>query len=180
MCHRYSWLESPEGDVIFLTYDDVYNTKRGKQLQKFCSNVDDCVGHGAIKYYYSLGRKNLTERECTDFNSPKRFPLKLVKAIKAGEMFGLGIDMSMFDMLLKNPWLHMDEFRRQARNEFLEQKHIVWDEYCRALPKAKVKDMIETKYNQGVELAYNTYHTKLLKEFTKIFNNTKNRKVAWR
>ena len=88
MCEFISWIEKDK-DVLFLTYNDIYNTKRGKELQVHCKNPDDLTGHGAIRFYYSL--KNGTEKECTDFSTPDNFPAEIVKAVKKGLFAGLGV-----------------------------------------------------------------------------------------
>ena len=74
-----------------MTGEDVFHTKRGKELQKYCKSPDDLTGHGAIRRYFGKDGELLTggkERECTDFSSPDNFPKIIVKAIKQGEMWG--------------------------------------------------------------------------------------------
>ena len=108
------------GEVLFLTGDDVFNTKRGKQLQKHCQSKDDLTGHGAIRWYFGKDDELLEggkERECTDFSSPANFPKPIVKAIKSGLMAGFQ-DGTPQD-LLTNP----------ARAEYEKIKNTAWAEY---------------------------------------------------
>ena len=69
MCDFVSWIEKDQ-TIVFLTGEDVFKTKKGKELQKHtCS--EDWIGHGAIRWYYEFegGR----ERECTDFSKPENY-----------------------------------------------------------------------------------------------------------
>lgn len=88
MCDLVSWIEADRCGrkiVIFLDDDDVFNTQRGKALQKHSGNNKDYTGHGAIQHYYDLKKAlNLEQREETDFSSPKNFPKEIADAIKAG------------------------------------------------------------------------------------------------
>jgi hypothetical protein len=87
MCEFVSWIEK-DGAILFLTGNDVFNTKWGKELREHCGNDDDLVGHGAIRYYYNLSSDTGINKECTDFTKPSNFPDEIVKAIKNGEMRG--------------------------------------------------------------------------------------------
>ena len=90
MCDYISWIAKGD-EVLFLTGDDVFNTKRGRELQKYCISQNDLTGHGAIRWYFGKDDKPLEggkERECTDFSTPDNFPKIIVKAIKRGEMWG--------------------------------------------------------------------------------------------
>jgi hypothetical protein len=91
MCEFISWKEvkTKEGtEILFLTSNDIYNTKRGKELQKHTTS-DDFIGHGAIDFYFEIGAGKGIEKECTDFSSPDNFPKVISDAIKAGNFRGL-------------------------------------------------------------------------------------------
>jgi hypothetical protein len=92
MCEFISWKEVTDtnGDVqiLFLTYDDIYNSQRGRELQRHTTR-DDFVGHGAIDFFYELNGKG-RNKECTGFSSPDNFPPVIVDAIKKGEFCLLG------------------------------------------------------------------------------------------
>ena len=93
MCEFISWKEVTTADgkdveILFLTYDDIYNSKRGRKLQKF-TTPDDFIGHGAIDFFYDLNGKGI-DKECTDFSSPNNFPPIIVDAIKKGKFYLLG------------------------------------------------------------------------------------------
>lgn len=69
---------------LYLTDNDVFNTKRGEELQKYgCSS--DFSGHGAISFYYDL-TKSYIHHEISDFSTPDNFPSEIAKAIKEGKM----------------------------------------------------------------------------------------------
>jgi hypothetical protein len=92
MCDFISWkvVRTADGgmEILFLTYDDIYNTKRGKELQKY-TIPNDFVGHGAIDFYYGLNGRG-TNKECTDFSSPDNFPSIIADAIKMGKFYLMG------------------------------------------------------------------------------------------
>src|SRR4030042_6729462 len=87
MCEFLSWIEE-DGKVFYLTPKQIFNTTRGKALQKFCESQDDYVGHGAIRHYYHIAQNDGNNRECVDFSTPDDFPAVLVEAIKAGKFRG--------------------------------------------------------------------------------------------
>ena len=89
MCEFISWIEK-EGTVLFLNPNDVYDTKRGKELQDYCKDNRDLIGHGAIKWFYSI-TTDVAERECIDFSSPNNFPPEIADAIKKGLMAGFDV-----------------------------------------------------------------------------------------
>ena len=89
MCEFISWIEK-DGQVYYLTYRDIYHTRRGKELRDYCKSKDDLIGHGAIRFYYDnfVGGE---DKECTDFSTPDNFPPEIVEDIKKGRMAGLDI-----------------------------------------------------------------------------------------
>lgn len=120
MCERFSWIEK-DGEVLFLTPYDVFETRRGKQLQKHTPSAEDWHGHGAIRWFY-LNLKGGVERECTNFSSPKNFPPELVKAIKAGQMWGFGVTDKMLVMLHKPAWAEYDKVHNAAFGKLFKKK----------------------------------------------------------
>ena len=97
MCEFISWKEvkTAEGtEIFFLTYDDIYNTKRGKELRDYTKNDGDLIGHGAIDYFYDLKGRG-ANKECTDFSTPKNFPDQIVEAIKRGKFYLLGAPVGL-------------------------------------------------------------------------------------
>ena len=82
------WVEE-DNKVYFLTYDQIYNSERGREFQKYNGNDDDLTGHGAIKWFYKL--KNGKDREQVDFSKPSNFPPEIVAALKEGAFNGLGV-----------------------------------------------------------------------------------------
>lgn len=98
MCERYSWIEK-DGKVLFLTPADVFDTDRGKAMQKWNPRREDWHGHGAIRWFYKL--TGGTDRECTDFRTPNNFPPDLAEAIRDGRMWRFGITDEMLAMLTR-------------------------------------------------------------------------------
>jgi hypothetical protein len=92
MCEFVSWIEK-DSKVYFLTGRQVYQTKRGKELQKHSGNIeDDKLGHGAIRFYYHI--EGGQDKEYTDFTKPNNLPSKIVTAIKLGRMRGMAYGVS--------------------------------------------------------------------------------------
>lgn len=87
MCEFISWIEK-EGQVFFLTYRDIYRTKRGKELREYCNSAYDYIGHGAIRFFYD-NFKGGEEKECTAFSTPENFPNEIAQAIKNNEFNGV-------------------------------------------------------------------------------------------
>lgn len=88
MCNFISWLEKEvDGNtcVLYLTDDEVFGTKKGKELQKYVGSKVDLVGHGAISHYLNVAGKGYTHMECENFADPKRFPPEIVADIKLGK-----------------------------------------------------------------------------------------------
>ena len=81
MCEFASWVEKGR-KVYFLTDNQIFGTRKGKELQEWSGNPDDYIGHGAIRFYYGLEQDEGINKECTDFSSPDNFPPVIVKAIK--------------------------------------------------------------------------------------------------
>jgi len=160
MCERFSWIER-DGDVLFLTSYDVFDTRRGKQLRKHTPSKEDWYGHGAIRWFYDLGGG--TERECTDFSSPKNFPPALVEAIKDGEMWEFGITNEMLVMLT-----------RQSRAKY--------EKVC-APARAKRNEVCASamaECNEVCASAWAKYYTVRQQAFIKLFREKTNRIKAWR
>ena len=125
MCERYSWIEK-DGAVLFLTPYDVYETKRGKELQAYSRQSEDYVGHGAIRFYFDLSSNSGVEKECIDFSTPDNFPPDLVRAIKAGKMWDFGIVGEMRVMLTDKAQAEYDKVRVETWAEYDKACTEVW------------------------------------------------------
>ena len=92
MCEFISWIEKDIGrdkKILFLTYDQIYNTPRGEILrgEVGSESPQDFYGHAAIRKYFDFLEGGM-EKECSDFSSPANFPDVISKAIKMGEFRG--------------------------------------------------------------------------------------------
>ena len=119
MCEFVSWIEKDD-EVLFLTGEDVFHTKRGKELQKYCSSKDDLTGHGAIRWYFAkddIPLQGGKEKECTDFSTPDNFPKAIVKAIKRGEMAGFQDDIPL-ELLMASAWAEYEKVAASALAEY--------------------------------------------------------------
>ena len=123
MCERYSWINR-DGSVYFLTANDVFHTKRGKQLQQYSLRREDWHGHGATRWYYDF--VDGADRECTDFSTPSNFPKEIVKAIKAGDMWEFGITDDMHCMLLKTAYAKYHKIQKTALAKYLKIHQTAW------------------------------------------------------
>jgi hypothetical protein len=161
MCERYSWIEK-DGEAIFLTAYDVFDTKRGRELQKYTTCPSDWYGHGAIREYYGL--VGGSERECDDFTTPTNFPPELVAAIKAGRMWGFGITESMLSMLT--------DAARELHAKAIAPAFEIYRQY--KYPKAH-RDCFQL----GLA-AHDAYAQVRDRSFAELFADPKNRIEAWR
>ncbi len=100
MCELVSWVELPNGEIKFVTGNQLFRTAKGKAITTEYSSCDDWAGHSVILKYHALQRVTggCKQRECTDFRSPANFPPEIASAIRAGAYRGL-ISSSMLVML---------------------------------------------------------------------------------
>jgi len=148
MCEFISWKEMEDGSIRFLTYDQIYHTEQGKELQEFNPTESDWVGHGAIDFYYMLNRSEGIQRECTNFSTPDNFPWEIVEAIKTGEFRGLGIGKGLlneealaeyekikrsalaeYEKIKRSALAEYEKIRRSALAEYEKIEQSAWDEY---------------------------------------------------
>lgn len=189
MCERYSWIK--EGNqVIFLTADDVFDTKAGKELQQYCGREEDYVGHGAIRHYYNF--TGGIEKECTDFTTPANFPKKLVQAILTGKMVGLGVTVEMLDIfmpknkkkLLQDTGLYKAWAARDKARAAYNKAETAYDKAETAYDKARTAyDKAWAAYAKA-RTAYDKAETakqsELIAGYKKLLRNKKNLKKCWR
>ena len=92
ICEFVSWIKKDK-KVYFLTGTQVFDSSKGEALRRWCASPyeDDYAGHGAIRWFYGLEEREGVNRECSNFSAPKNFPAVIARAIKSGEMRGLGI-----------------------------------------------------------------------------------------
>ena len=152
MCEFISWKEI-NGQVLFLTYDDIYNTKEGKRLQAYTVSAD-FFGHGAIDYYYDIEGSKGTNKECTKFSSPKNFPAVIADAIKAGKMAGLS-GFFPKGLLLNRFYNDYDARYKVMDNDYDAKRRVIDNDY-----NAKCRVINDSMWN--------------------LFTNVNNRSEAWR
>jgi hypothetical protein len=121
----------------------VFNTKEGKELQKYCGNNRDYIGHGAIRHYFGNFTGGI-EHEYTDFSSPDNFPKEIVEAIKAGQFRGLGIDEGL---LTKKAWAEYNKIEQPARAEYEKIRQSARAEYDK-IKQSAFWDLFKNKKNR--------------------------------
>jgi len=184
MCEFISWYES-NGEVLFLTGNDVFNTKRGRELQKYSkpSSIEDLCGHGAIVFYYDIrDTGKLIPKECTDFSSPKNFPDEIVAAIKAGKMRGLDISFSLlsdaaleeYKKMEQAAWAECKKIQQAAWKKYEKTKHPDWAEY------KKMEKVAWKKYTKMEQAAWVEYFKTRQAAFWDLFSKKKNRAKSWK
>lgn len=171
MCHFMSWTKyrSSIGKevILFLTDNDIYNTKRGGELIKYCQNPQDLVGHGAIDFYYEIAKKGGIHEQCTDFSTPENFPQEVAECLKAGKMKRMGV---MEEALTVDARQKYSEELVPLQLRLNEIENPAWKEYEAILNRAnseynKIKDpalegykkiiaLTRREYNRTVDLAY--------------------------
>ena len=180
MCEFISWIEK-DGKCIFLTGEDVFKTKRGKELQAH-DGTGDLDGHGAIRWYYNF--KGGVDKECTDFSTPDNFPLEIVKAIKSGKMRGLGTAKGLltpeaiteYEKIEQSAYAEYEKIALSAYagREKIEQLAFTLAEYERIVQSAY------TEYDKIRQSAYAKYKKVKQTAFWDLFAVKKNRVKAWR
>ena len=168
MCEFLSWIEK-NGDILYLTYDDIYHTEKGKKLQKYCKCISDLVGHGAIRYYFKL--EDGENKECTDFSTPDNFPAKLVDAIKRCEFAGLGAPRGL---LKQQAYAEYKKIQQQAYAEYKKIQQQAYAEY------GKIQQQAYAEYEKIQQQAYAEYEKIQQQAFWELFKSKKNRKLLWR
>ena len=193
MCDLCSWIEK-DGKIVYLTADDVFRTKRGKELQRWDPNPYDWYGHGAIRWYYHF--KGGQEHECTNFSSPDNFPPALVEDIKKGKMFGFGISKDMRGMLLKPASAKYQKAEDATYAEYRKAEVAASAKYqkARGFPlvgygKArgaaqaecrKILGAAQAEYHKAEDAAFAECRKARGAALAEIFSDPKNRKKAWR
>ena len=179
MCQFISWIR--KGDLLlYLTYNDIYNTKAGKELQKFCGCTEDLVGHGAIRHYYNF--VGGIEFECTDFSNPKNFPAKIVEAIKAGKFAGLGIAEQLLTESAHKEYSKIEQpahkdyrkIEQSAHKDYEQIEHSAHKEY------SKIQQPAYKDYKKIEQSAYKNYKKIEQSAFWDLFKVKKNRPKCWR
>src|SRR5574337_117944 len=157
MCDFISWIEF-KSDILFLTYHDIFETERGKELRVYCQSADDLIGHGAIRWYYDI--KGGKERECTDFSTPANFPERIIRALKNGEFSGLAIAPQLLE---QSAWAEYEKVIQPALAEYDKVRQSAWAEYD------KVRQSAWAEYEKVRQ-----------KRFWGLFETPENRIEAWR
>ena len=205
MCERFSWIEK-DGEVLFLTGSDVYDTAKGKKLQ-YCTTPNDFYGHGAIRFYFDLSKSSGTNKECEDFSNPTNFPPELAKAIKAGKMAKFGVNEEMRGLLMPKARKIYDDTCDKARKIYDDTRapaRKIYDDTCApaqkiyddtrapaqkiyddtCAPAQKIYDDTCDKaqkiYDDTCDKARKIYDDTCAKAFWQLFSRKSNRTKAWR
>ena len=206
MCKSISWLEFDLGNILYLTDEEIFNTKKGKNLQEYCKDPVDLVGHGAINWYYDItGRQ---KREVNDFSTPKNFPNKIVTDFKNGKMKKMIIDIEpLLIILSQSALIEYEKVERSALVEYGKVKQSAWIEYEKVeqpalveyekveqsalieYEKVKQPALVEyEKVKQSAWIEYEKVKRSALVEYEKVersafwdlFSNPENRIIEWR
>jgi hypothetical protein len=171
MCEFVSWIEKSPKKILFMTDDLIFNTEKGKLLQKQCSK-DDLQGHGAIRFYFGLESEEGKQKECSDFSDSASFPKAIVAAIKAGQMFRMAENPPLG---LLTPAAQADyEAKRDALYADYEAKRApLYADY-----RAK-HDALYADYRAKHAPLYADYRAKRDALFKEIFMDVRNRAHTW-
>ena len=186
MCEFISWIEKDD-EVLFLTGNEVFNTKRGRELQNHCKSKDDLTGHGAIRWYFGTDDKPISggkERECTNFSTPDNFPKQIVRAIKKGQMWGFD-DATPQELLTNTAWAEYEKITNPARAEYEKIMNTAWVEYEKITNTAwaeyeKIKNTARAEYEKIKNTAWAEYEKIENTAFWNIFADVNNRNPKWR
>jgi hypothetical protein len=134
-----SWIEH-EGKNYYLTGKDL-ETKEGRELVKYVKCNEDIKGHGAIRHYYSELKDKGIEKECEDFSTPENFPKDIVKEIKEGKFYNIGICV---DILMASARAKYEKVKASARAEYWKVEASSWAEYGKVEASARAEyDKVE-------------------------------------
>src|SRR3972149_210469 len=195
MCVFISWKEVRRTDgateILFLTYDDIYNSKRGKKLQQH-TTPDDFVGHGAIDFFYELDGKGV-KKECTDFSSPSKFPVVIAEAIKTGKFYLMGIPLGLlspsaladYEKIRKSAWADYEKIENPARADYEKIENPAWADYEKIRNPAradyeKIENPARADYEKIEKPARADYEKIRLTAFWELFFIPGNRAEGWR
>ena len=188
MCEFISWIEKDD-KVVFLTGDDVFKSKRGKQLRAYMQ-ADDVNGHGAIRWYYNFtGGK---DRECVDFSSPNNFPAEIVVAIKSGKMRGMGTAKCLltpatyaeYEKIEQLASAEYEKIRQEAYAEYEKIQQPAYAEYKKIKQEAsaeyeKIRQEAYAEYKKIEQPASAEYEKIKQTMFWDLFSESKNRNKKW-
>jgi len=171
MCEFVSWIEKGKS-ILFLTDDLIFNTEKGKLLQKQ-ANRDDLKGHGAIRFYFGVESGEGEDKECTNFSNSANFPNPIIKAIKTGQMFGMAGEPPLG---LLTPVARADyEAKRAPLDADYEAKRAaLYADY-----KARLAPL-DADYEARLAPLYADYKAKRDALFWDIFQDVRNRRETWR
>ena len=186
MCEFISWIEK-NGEVLFLTGNDVFNTKRGLELQSYCKSKEDLTGHGAIRWYFGEDGELLKggkEKECTNFSTPDNFPKEISTAIKRGEMWGFE-DCTPEKLLRASALAEYEKVTDAALAEYQKVRDTAWAEYEKVTASAlaeyeKVRAPAWAEYQKVTAPAWAEYEKVTASAFWSLFADINNRNPKWR
>jgi len=98
------------------------------------------------RYYYPELKDRGINKECTDFSTPKNFPYKIVKLIKAGKMSRIGICL--------------DVLNKEGKKAYEKVKAPAWEAY------EKVKDEANKLVAECLGKCYHEWNYKKVNEGT--------------
>ncbi len=121
MCNFVSWIDKND-QVLFLTRK-LIDSPKGQKLLKEVPQ-DDLVGHGAIRLFFGIEQDEGMDQECIDFSKTSNFPDSIVKAIKQGEMRGMGTPTMLLKATAEKAYR---EAIAPAWKAYEEAKAVFWD-----------------------------------------------------
>jgi hypothetical protein len=187
----------PNGGVTFLT-DKELNTKRWQGLLA-SGKVDqaDTCGHNAIRKYFRIADGMGRDKECTNFSSPKRFPLEIAEALKQGRLTSFGVvpkgllrapldkdyqakrDQLYEDYMAKRDQLYEDYMAKRdpLDKDYMAKRDQLYEDY-----QAK-RDQLYEDYMAKRAPLYKDYMAKrdqLYKDCWALFSDINNRMPNWK
>ena len=176
MCLFISWIEMSNGDIKFLTGKQVFDTLRGKKLQREIDKPD-LIGHQAIRHYYRIPKGMGINGECSNFSTPTNFPIEIAQAIREGDILRLS-DHSIY--------IYAKQLLTVVANK-------MWGEAIAPAYKAREesKVLVDKAYKGAMTLAYKAreeskvlvdkaWEEAMIAAFKIIFAIPENRNPVWR
>jgi hypothetical protein len=168
MCEFLSLVRVGKKDY-FLTKQQM-DSPQGQALKLRFPGEGELIGHSAIRAYYEIdGGKDI---EITDFSTPDKFPLAVVRAIKGGNFRGAAQPEGLLTPAAeKQFWAVVDP----AEKQFWAVKDTAWKRY-RAVVDAAFWDLFADNKNRAEGLCIKSrYSEALLEQLALLYQKSKKR-----
>ena len=127
MCEFVS-LKEKDGEVFFLTNDDL-KPKKLKEFKEFNKHWRrDLPGHGAIEWFYPKMKGVGKQKERTGFGTPDNFPDEIVQTIKSMKMTKIGFNLGLLNDMGRAKYEEVEQQTYAKYHEVQQQAYAKYEE----------------------------------------------------